>query len=135
MDPALPRTAHTLSLLLDRTLYRHVQRAAAAQGVTVATWLRHALRQIRREDFPRSWRTDAMTGRSHDSQRYRTRFMLRLYARTAEKLQSLVDQLGQPRAVIIRHLIVQATPEDFLQSWHLDGDTRDAPPAGEPDRA
>jgi predicted transcriptional regulator len=116
IDPAVPRTAHTLSLVLDPTLYRQVQEAAAAHGATVAAWVRHALRQMRVEDFPQDWQTDTDAGRSHDSERYRTRFMLRLDARTTQKLQSLVDHVGRPRAAIIRHLIARARPEDFPES-------------------
>jgi hypothetical protein len=47
------------------------------------------------------------------------RFMLRLDAPTQEKLDDLSTPFEMSAAAIIRHLIAQATPEDFPRSWHM----------------
>jgi hypothetical protein len=65
-------------MLVDPELLQQVQDAADAHGVTVAAWLRHAMRQVMPDDFPASWRAGDTTPRSHDSGYYGTRFMLRL---------------------------------------------------------
>ena len=48
---------------------------------------------------------------------YTKRFMLRLDERSETKLQHLITQFGVSKADIIRHLIAQAEPEDFPNSW------------------
>jgi hypothetical protein len=60
-----------------------------------------------------------MVERSHDSRIYDTRVMLRLDAASGAKLQQLISHFGASKADIIRHLLVQATPEDFPPSWQL----------------
>jgi hypothetical protein len=45
--------------------------------------------------------------------------MLRLDEPAQVKLQHLIMQFGVSKADIIRHLIAQATPENFPKSWHL----------------
>ena len=77
------------------------------------------VRQIAITDFPASWQEATPPERSHDSRTYTTRFMLRLDERSETKLQQLITQFGVSKADIIRHLIDQATPEDFPPSWHL----------------
>ena len=106
-------------MLLEPELLQQVQEAAAANGASVAALVRHAMREVTIEDFPESWRARVIDGRSHDSQTYRQRFMLRLDETTAQKLQQLVAQFGRSRAAIIRQLVAQVKPEDFPQSWHL----------------
>lgn len=106
-------------VLLEPELLQQVQDAAAAHGVSVAAWVREAVRRVTADDFPASWRTGETVGRSHDSRYYGQRFMLRLDGDTETKLQHLLEQFTKPRAEIIRHLIAQARPEDFPQSWHL----------------
>jgi hypothetical protein len=106
-------------MLLEPELLQQVQEAAATHGATVAAWARQMLREVRIDDFPESWRADQIGVRSHDSQTYRQRFMLRLGERTSQKLQHLVEQLGMSRAEIIRQLIAQAKAEDFPPSWQV----------------
>jgi hypothetical protein len=45
--------------------------------------------------------------------------MLRLNDETSEKLDTLTRGFNRPAVEVIRHLIAQATPEDFPQSWRL----------------
>jgi predicted DNA-binding protein len=120
IDMAVPGTVRTLSLLLEPELLQQVQEAAAAHGASVAVWVRYVLRQVTPDDFPTSWHAEASQEgrpRSHDSQQYRIRFMLRLDKITAQKLQQLVEQVGRTQSEIIRQFIAQVTPEDCPQSW------------------
>jgi Ribbon-helix-helix protein, copG family len=66
------------------------------------------LREVRIDDFPESWHADQIGVRSHDSQTYGQRFMLRLDETITQKLQQLVEQFSMSRAEIIRQLIAQA---------------------------
>src|SRR4030095_16015837 len=116
---AIPGMVRTVGMLLEPELLQQVQEAAAAHSATVVAWLRHAMRQVTIEDFPESCRAGEIVIRSHDSQTYGTRFMLRLDETTAQKLQHLVERFARPRAEIIRQLVAQATPEDFPESWQL----------------
>jgi hypothetical protein len=100
-------------------LYERVEKAATAAGANIAPWVRHMVRQISIADFPASWREEQPAVRSHDSREFDVRFMLRLNHITSHKLQDLVDHFRVSKAAIIRQLIVQATPEDFPQSWHM----------------
>jgi len=112
----------TVGMLLEPDLLQQVQAAAAVHGATVAAWVCQAMRQITLEDFPGSWQAKDIQGRrprSHDSRQYRTRFMLRLDDETSNKLAILTRTFDRPAAEVIRHLIAQATPEDFPQSWRL----------------
>jgi predicted transcriptional regulator len=121
-------------VLLEPELLQRVQDAAAVHGATVAAWIRHAMRQVSRADFPPSWHPEAAQDdrpRSHDSRDYGQRFMLRLDETTAQKLQQLVERFARPRAEIIRQLVAQATPEDFPEHWQLAAEEnriRRAPP-------
>jgi predicted transcriptional regulator len=118
----VPGTVHTLSMLLEPELLQQVQTAAAVHGVTVAAWVHQAMRQVTLEDFPGSWQAEAAQDdqpRSHDSRRYGTRFMLRLDDETSNTLGILTRTFDRSAAEVIRHLIAQATPEDFPQSWRL----------------
>jgi hypothetical protein len=87
------------------------------------------------DDFPDSWHAEAAQDdqrRSHDSRRYGTRFMLRLDDETSNKLGILTRTFDRSAAEVIRHLIAQATSEDFPQSWRLvvaAHRPQDAPPA------
>jgi hypothetical protein len=124
---AFPGTVCTLRLLLEPELLQQVQEATVAHDATIAAWLRQAMRQVTIDDFPASWRAGVIGVRSHDSQIYDQRFMLRLDETTAHKLQLLVNQFGKSRAEIIRQLLAEATPEHFPKSWHLvvdEGDQR-----------
>jgi hypothetical protein len=107
-----------LSLYVPSDLHEQVQKAATAAGVKLAAWLRHMVRQVTIEDFPTSWQEATPTERSHDSRTYGRRFMLRLDDPTLEKLEELSSRFDTSAAEVIRHLIAQATPEDFPQSWH-----------------
>jgi hypothetical protein len=96
-----------------------VQDAAAAHGVSLASWLREAMRRITADAFPASWRTGKKAGRSHESGYYHRKFGMRLDEVTAHKLETLTHTFNRPAAEVIRQLIAQAKPEDFPESWHL----------------
>jgi hypothetical protein len=119
---AVPGTVHTVGMLLEPELLQQLQDAAATHGVTVATWVCHALWQVTLDDFPASWHAEAaqddLRG-SHDSRRYGTRLILRLDNETSKKLGILTRTFDRSAAEVIRHLIVQATPEDFPPSWRV----------------
>jgi hypothetical protein len=53
--------------------------------------------------------------------------MLRLDDPTLEQLEDLSTHFDKPAAEIIRHLIAQATPEDFPRSWHMRAAERRVP--------
>jgi predicted transcriptional regulator len=125
-------TVRTVGMLLEPELLQQVQEAAATHGATGAAWVRQMLREVRIDDFPESWRADQIDVRSHDSQTYRQRFMLRLGERTSQKLQHLVEQLGMSRAEIIRQLVRQAKPEDFPEHWQLGAEENRVRRAGTP---
>ena len=104
-----------------------MQNAATAAGVKTAPWLRQMVRQITITDFPASWQEARPAERSHDSRTYGTRFMLRLDDPTREKLEELSTHFEMSAAEIIRHLIAQATPEDFPRSWRTRAAERHVP--------
>jgi hypothetical protein len=78
VDRAVPGTVRTVGMLLEPELLQQVQEAAAAHGATVAGWWRQAMREVTIDDFPATWRAGVAGVRSHDSQTYGQRFMLRL---------------------------------------------------------
>jgi predicted transcriptional regulator len=117
-----------LYLYVDTALHARVEKAAIAAGVKTAPWLRSMVRQITMADFPDSWQAEQSGERSHDSRIYGKRFMLRLDQATQAKLEHLIQQFGASKAHIIRQLIMQATPEDFPNSWHLRAAARSMPP-------
>ena len=119
VDMTVPGTVRTLGMLLEPELLQQVQEAAAAHGATVPAWVRQAMREVTIDDVPGSWQAGVIGVRSHDSQAYRQRFMLRFDETTAQKLQALVTQFGLSRAEIIRQLVAQATLEAFPPSWQL----------------
>jgi hypothetical protein len=119
IDPSIPDRTYLVHMLVEPELLRQVQDAAAAHGVSVAAWLRHALRQVTLADFPASWRAGDIATRSHESGYYRNRFMLRLGGATQRKLQALMHTFYRPAAEVIRQLIAQARPEEFPECWHL----------------
>jgi predicted DNA-binding protein len=106
-------------VLLEPELLQQVQDAAAAHGVSMAAWLREAMRRITADDFPASWRAGEGAGRSHESGYFRRKFGLRLDAVTSHKLETLTHTFERPAADVIRQLILQARVEDFPQSWQL----------------
>jgi predicted HicB family RNase H-like nuclease len=106
-----------LSLVVDAALHARVEQAATAAGMSIAAWLRAMVRQVTPADFPAGWQEAPLEERSHDSRTYARRFMLRLDAPAARKLQQLVQQCGTSKAQIIRQLIAHATPEDIPKSW------------------
>jgi hypothetical protein len=79
-----------LALSVDAALHAGVEQAATAAGMSIASWLRAMVRQVTAADFPPSWREAPVEERSHDSRTYGRRFMLRLDAPSARKLQQLV---------------------------------------------
>jgi hypothetical protein len=132
VDRAVPGTVRTVGMLLEPELLQQVQEAAATHGATIAAWLRQAMRQVTIDDFPASWRAGVIGVRSHDSQIYDQRFMLRLDETTGQKLKELVAQFGMSRAEIIRQLVAQATLEAFPLSWQLAGKERQERARGQP---
>jgi hypothetical protein len=119
VDPSIPDRPHLVHMLVEPDLLQQVQDAAEAHGASVAAWLRHAMRQVTREDFPPSWRAGDITVRSHESGYDDRKFGLRLDAVTSHKLEALTQTFDRSAAEIIRQLILQARPEDFLQSWRM----------------
>jgi hypothetical protein len=107
-----------LHVYVDAAIHEQVAKAATATGGTIAAWVRQMVCQITPTDFPASWQEAHAEGRSHDSHRYDTRFMIRLDAPSGTKLQLLVNHFGVSRAAVIRQLITLATLEVFPQSWH-----------------
>jgi hypothetical protein len=108
-----------LYLYVASNLHARVEKAATAAGLKTAPWLCHMVRQITIEDFPDSCQETTPRERSHDSPTYTARFMLRLDEPSQTKLQQLIKEFGTSKADLIRHLIAQATPEDFPESWHM----------------
>jgi hypothetical protein len=108
-----------LFLYVASDLHEQVEKAATAAGLKTAPWLRHMVRQIAIEDFPASWQEATLRERSHDSRTYTKHFMLRLDEPTREKLGGLSTHFNTPASTVIRHLLAQATPEDFPKSWHM----------------
>jgi hypothetical protein len=128
-----------LFFLVESELHQQVKRMVEANGGDVAPWLRQMLRAVSVADFPASWhagdvpRRKVSGDRSHDSQAYGKRFMLRLDERTWARLEGLARHFDKSNAEIIRQLIAQGTPEVFPKSWQLAAAERcaqDAPPAG-----
>ena len=124
IEPYTPDCPHLVHMLTEPELLRQVQDAADRHGVTLAVWLRHALRQVTREEFPASWRVGDTTIPSHDSGYYHRKFQLRLDEGTSRKLARLTQTFGRSAAEVIRQLVAQANPEDFPQSWQLARDER-----------
>jgi predicted DNA-binding protein len=108
-----------LYLYVESELYERLEKAAAAVGMKIASWLRHMVRQMTIADFPASWQEERSEERSHDSHMYAKRFMMRLDEPSQIKLQELVKQFGSSKAEIIRQLIAQANDEDFPPSWRM----------------
>jgi predicted transcriptional regulator len=106
-------------VLLEPELLRQVQDTAEAHGVSVAAWLREAMRRITADDFPDSWRAGEMADRSHESGYFHRKFGMRLDEVTSRKLEALTQTFHRPAASVIRQLIIQARLEDFPQSWKL----------------
>ena len=123
-----PGQVRHLYCYVPLTLHEDVEKTAIAAGVNTAPWLRHMVRQITLTDFPASWQEATPRERSHDSHTYTERFMLRVDQLTREKLEGLSAHFDKPAAEIIRHLIAQATPEDFPRSWQMSAAERHAPP-------
>jgi hypothetical protein len=124
VDQATPDHPHLVHMLVDPDLRQQMQDAAAAHGVSVAAWVRQAMRQVTPEDFPPSWHAVGSAARSHESGYFHRKFGLRLDAVTSRKLAAFMYTFERSAAAIIRELIAQATPEDFPQSWHMAGSER-----------
>jgi predicted transcriptional regulator len=98
VDLSIPDRPHLVHVLVEPDLLRQVQDAAEAHGVSVAAWLRQAMRQVTLADFPASWRAEDTAARSHDSGYYHSRFMLRLDDDTQRKLATLTHTFHRPAA-------------------------------------
>jgi hypothetical protein len=55
IDPSIPDRPHLVHMLVAPELLQQVQDAADAHSVSVAAWLRHAMRQVTPKDFLPSW--------------------------------------------------------------------------------
>jgi predicted transcriptional regulator len=119
VDLSIPDRPHLMHMLVEPELLQQVQAAAAAHGVDVAAWERHAIRQVTRDDFPPSWRAVETAPRPHDSGYYGTRFMLRLDEVTLRKLETLTQTFRRSAAEVIRQLVAQANLKDFPPSWEM----------------
>jgi predicted transcriptional regulator len=124
IDRSAVAVVSPVPVMLEPALLQQVQAVAAARGVSMAAWLREAMRRVATDDFPASWRVVETTGRSHESGYFRRKLGIRLDAATSQKLETLTHTFGRSAAEVIRQLIAQATPEDFPQSWHLAVDER-----------
>jgi predicted transcriptional regulator len=127
IDPSIPASPHLVHMLVDPELLQQVQDAADAHGVTVAAWLRHAMRQVTPDDFPASWRAGETAVRSHESGYYDRKFQVRLNEATSRKLETLTTTFHRSAAEVIRQLVAQAHPEDFPNRWHKRAAERRAP--------
>jgi predicted HicB family RNase H-like nuclease len=134
IDQSMPASPRLVPMLLEPALHQQVQGAAAAHGVSVAAWLRHAMHEVSDEDFPASWRAEETAPRSHESGHLARKFMMRLDQETSTKLEVLTQTFHRSAAEVIRQLIAQATPEDFPQNWQLQMEERRQPEAGQADR-
>jgi predicted transcriptional regulator len=108
---------HLVHMLIEPDLTRQVQTAADSHGATMASWLRQAMRQVTRDDFPPSWRAGDSAPRSHESDYFYRKFGLRLDEVTSRKLEALTNTFHRSAAEIIRQLIAQVTLEDFPPRW------------------
>jgi predicted transcriptional regulator len=124
----MPDRPHLVHMLVEPDLLHQVQEAAERHTVTVAAWLRHAMRQVILEDFPDGWRAGEGGSRSHESGYYDRRFQLRLDPHTRQKLETFMQTFDRSAAEIIRQLIAQALPEEFPQSWQIAADELRAQP-------
>jgi hypothetical protein len=98
---------------------QQVQYAAAAHGVSMATWLRNALHQIAPDDFPASWRARKTARRSHESGYYFRKYQLHMDEVSSAKLAQLEQYFDTSAAESIRQLIAQAALKAFPQGWQL----------------
>jgi predicted transcriptional regulator len=129
IEPSVPASAHLVHVLVEPAVMQEVQAAADHQQVSVATWLRHAMRQVTHDDFPASWRATETAVRSHESGYYHRKFGLRLDEATSQKLEHLTQTFHWSAAEVIRQLVAQAHPEHFPQSWQLaQGERREGDP-------
>jgi hypothetical protein len=99
---ALEGPVRHLSLVADTALHARVEKAATAAGLKIAPWLRSMVRRITLTDVPASWHEATPEERSHDSQIYDTRFMLRLDKTSQTMLEQLISQFRASKAAIIR---------------------------------
>jgi predicted transcriptional regulator len=122
VDPSIPDRPQLVHMLVEPDLLHQVQEAAESHSVTVAAWLRQAMRQVTHKDFPPSWHAEAARGgrpRSHDSRYYGQRFMLRVDDETSTELGTLMQTFDRSAAEVIRQLIAQAMPDEFPPSWQI----------------
>jgi predicted transcriptional regulator len=119
IDRSAVAVVSPVPVMLEPALLQQVQAVAAARGVSMAAWLREAMRRVTTDDFPAGWRLVETTGRSHESRYFRRKFGIRLDEATSQKLETLTHTFGRSAAEVIRQLIAQATPEDFPLDWHL----------------
>jgi len=130
LDLSIPASAHLIHIMVEPTLMHHMRDAAAAHHIRVAAWLRHAVRQVTRDDFPASWLAGDIPARSHESGYYYRKFQVRLDADTSQKLEELTRAFHPPTADEIRLLVAQANLQDFPESWRMAADehrTRQSP--------
>jgi predicted transcriptional regulator len=118
-DQSIPASVQVVHVLVEPALMQQVQVAADHQRISMATWMREAMRRITPDDFPASWRAGETAVRSHESGYYDRKFQVRLNEATSRKLETLTTTFHRSAADVIRQLVAQANPEDFPRSWHL----------------
>jgi len=108
---------HTIVVHLEPKVRPRVHAAARAAGSEASAWVCHMLQQVTLEDLPAHWQTGEGDPHAHDSCHDEKRDMMRLDRLTRQKLDEWSEHVGTSIAEIIRHLVNQATPEDFPETW------------------
>ena len=118
-DHQRPDSTRLVHMLIDPELCQRVQDVAGGQSVSVAAWVRQAMRHMTREDFPASGRAGGLSRRSHESGRNRRCLLGRLENKTWHRLETLARVFACPAAGGIRQLTGQASFEDLPGSRSL----------------
>jgi hypothetical protein len=91
IDPSIPDRPHLVPILVEPDLLQQVQEAADVHGVSVAVFLRHAMRQVTIDDFPENWCAGATTMRSPEASYFRLTFGLWLDTVPPRRLRHAPD--------------------------------------------
>jgi hypothetical protein len=119
IDQSTPASVYLVHVLVESELMQQVEDAAAAHRISVAAWVRQAMRALSIDDFPANWRAKETAGRSHESGYYHRKFQVCLDEASSQKLGTLTQMFHCSAADVIRQLIAQATPEVFPESWQM----------------
>jgi hypothetical protein len=116
IDASIPDRPYLVHLLVDSELLQRVREAANAHGVSIAAWLRHAMRQVTPEEFPASWRAEDSATRSHESGNYGRKFGMRLDAVTSAKLALFTQTFDRSAAEAVRSSSPGRSPRIFRRA-------------------